>query len=319
MARSADWKGLRIGLAAAIGVAAAALSVLLFARVGTIRGDTFRLILRVGEARGLMRGSDVWIGGQKAGRVADIRFLPPGGKGADALAVQMDVLERHRQAIRQDSPVEIRAGGRLIAAPVVAIGPGSSGARVVRDGDTLRASPPADLDAMKARFGEATRELPAVVADVKGAIQQLRSPRGTIGAFGSEGGSVELAAVRARGSRLAASLGQGRGTLGRLLSARGPLQARAEIALARADSVQQLLGSPGAALGRFRRDSTLQATIADIQNEISIVRGMLSDARGTAGRVKHDRAIAEALTEAERELGAIMADIRRRPFRYLNF
>jgi hypothetical protein len=72
-------------------------------------------------------------------------------------------------------------------------------------------------------------------------------------------------------------------------------------------------------LGRFRRDSTLKAAVADIQNELSIVRAMLNDARGTAGRVKQDRAIVEALMEAERELGAIMADIRRRPFRYLNF
>jgi hypothetical protein len=46
---------------------------------------------------------------------------------------------------------------------------------------------------------------------------------------------------------------------------------------------------------------------------------MLQDARGTAGRVKHDGAIVEALMEAERGMGAIMADIRRRPLRYLNF
>jgi hypothetical protein len=35
--------------------------------------------------------------------------------------------------------------------------------------------------------------------------------------------------------------------------------------------------------------------------------------------VTKDRAIVEALLEAEREMGAIMEDIKRRPFRYLNF
>jgi hypothetical protein len=59
--------------------------------------------------------------------------------------------------------------------------------------------------------------------------------------------------------------------------------------------------------------------VSEIQAELSIVRAMLQDARGTAGRVSRDRAIVEALVEAEREMGAIMADIRRRPFRYLNF
>jgi hypothetical protein len=49
------------------------------------------------------------------------------------------------------------------------------------------------------------------------------------------------------------------------------------------------------------------------------VRTMLNDAHGTAGRMTQDRAIVDALTDAEREMAAIMADIRRRPFRYLNF
>jgi hypothetical protein len=158
-----------------------------------------------------------------------------------------------------------------------------------------------------------------VMADVKRVNDQLRSSRGTIGAFGNEGGGVELAAVRARGGRIAASLSQRRGTLGRLLSGRGELMTRAEVVLARADSVQQLFGSPAVAVGRFRRDSTLQMIVSEIQAELSIVRAMLQDARGTAGRVSRDRAIVEALVEAEREMGAIMADIRRRPFRYLNF
>jgi hypothetical protein len=158
-----------------------------------------------------------------------------------------------------------------------------------------------------------------VIADVKRVNQQLRSTGGTIGAFGSEGGAVELAAVRARGGRIATSLTQGRGTLGRLLGARGPLKSRAQVALARADSVRKLILSPDAALGRFKRDSGLKATVADIQNELSIVRALLDSARGTAGRVTRDSAIVNALTEAEREMGAIMADMRRRPFRYLNF
>jgi hypothetical protein len=157
------------------------------------------------------------------------------------------------------------------------------------------------------------------MADVKRMNEQLRNPRGTIGAFGSERGAVELKAVRESGGRLAASLSRGRGTLGRLLGGRGDLMARAESVLARADSVQQLIVSPDIAAGRFGRDTTLKAAVADIRNELAIVRALLDEPRGTAGRVTKDRAIVEALMEAEREMGAIMADIRRRPLRYLNF
>jgi phospholipid/cholesterol/gamma-HCH transport system substrate-binding protein len=319
MADSGRWRDLRVGIVAAIALAVAALAVLLFARVGAIRGETFTLFLRVGVARGLMKGSEVWVGGQKVGRVADIRFLPPAGPDADALLVEMEVLERHRQAIRRDSRVQIRPGARMIAAPVVAIGPGSPGSPVIGARDTIRARAQVDVEAITARFGEVTRELPAVIADVKRVNQQFRSPGGTIGALGSEGGAVELKAVRERSGRLASSLSQGRGTLGRLLGARAALMARAERVLARADSVQQLLASPDIALGRFRRDTTLKTVVADIRSELSIVRALLNEARGTAGRMTKDSAIVESLVEAEREMGAIMADIRRRPFRYLNF
>jgi ABC-type transporter Mla subunit MlaD len=319
MADSGRWRDLRIGIIAAVAVVVAAVAVLLFARVGALRGETFTLYLRVGAARSLMKGSEVWVGGQRVGRVADIRFLPPSGPNADALLIEMEVLERHRRAIRRDSRAEIRAGARLIAAPVVAIGPGSARSPIIGAEDTLRAQPQVDVESMMSRFGVAARELPAVTADIKRLNQQLRNPGGTIGAFGREGGAVELAAVRARGGRLAASLSQGRGTLGRLLGRRDQLMARAETALARADSVQQLFTSPDVAVGRFRRDTTLKTAIADIQNELSIVRASLAEARGTAGRVRQDSAIVEALMDAEREMGAIMADIRRRPFRYLNF
>jgi ABC-type transporter Mla subunit MlaD len=319
MTDSARWRDLRVGIVAAIAVVAVCLGVLLFARVGALRGDKITVFLRVGAARGLMKGSEVWVGGKQVGLVSEIRFLPPRGPDADALLVVMEVLEQHRQAIRRDSRAEVRPGESMIAAPVVAIGPGSPNSPIIAQGDTIRARAQVDFEAITSRFGAAIRQVPAVAADVKRVSQQLRNPGGTIGAFGTEGGAVELKAVRERGSRLAASLSQGRGTLGRLLSRRGDLMARAERALARADSVQQLFASPDVVVGRFRRDTTLKTIVADIQNELSIVRAMLSEARGTAGRVQHDRAIAEALLEAEREMGAIMADIRRRPFRYLNF
>jgi hypothetical protein len=52
---------------------------------------------------------------------------------------------------------------------------------------------------------------------------------------------------------------------------------------------------------------------------LSSVRTLLQDARGTAGRFQQDSAIVRELMDAQRELGAIMDDMRRRPFRYLNF
>ena len=94
---------------------------------------------------------------------------------------------------------------------------------------------------------------------------------------------------------------------------------RARAAMARADSVKVVMTGATTRLGRFTRDTAMRATIADIRNEVSIVRGQLASAEGTAGRILGDSAVFMELGRLERELGALMADVKRNPMRYVNF
>ena len=135
----------------------------------------------------------------------------------------------------------------------------------------------------------------------------------------TEGAGAGAGGLGARVGAIMGSLRNRRGTLGRAMSGEGELVARAKLAMARADSVQQLLGSSETSLGRFRRDSTLAATIGDIQNELSIVGALLAEPRGTAGRMVQDSAIVAGVAEVRREMSALLADVKKRPFRYLSF
>jgi hypothetical protein len=54
-----------------------------------------------------------------------------------------------------------------------------------------------------------------------------------------------------------------------------------------------------------------------VQNEVSIVRALVAEARGTAGRLMFDQAIPRQLEQVERELGTLLEDVRRNPQRYL--
>jgi hypothetical protein len=89
--------------------------------------------------------------------------------------------------------------------------------------------------------------------------------------------------------------------------------------MARADSVRTLIFSESGTLGRFKRDSTLLRNVAEVRDEVSIVRGLLANSRGTAGRVLGDSAIFRQLAQTEVALGDLMADIKRRPLRYIAF
>ena len=89
--------------------------------------------------------------------------------------------------------------------------------------------------------------------------------------------------------------------------------------MARADSVRILLASPNTSLGRLRKDSTLLAEVGYIRDELSIIRSQLDQSRGTAGRAMHDSALTHALTETQRQMSLLFADIKKHPLRYLIF
>lgn len=319
MSRRASWRELSLGVIGAAVLAGVALAVLVFARVGGLHGSTFRLYALTDEARGIIRGSEVWLGGQKVGVVKDVSFLPPTAPSTNRLLIAMDVLSSARQGIRKNSSAQVRAGGTLIGAPVVYMTIGSSTAREVVAEDTLRTLPQSDIETMSSQLAIASRQVPEIIDNMKLLNAELHGVRGTLGAFGVEGGGVELTHARRQLSRLSAKLLEPSGTVGLALNSDSSLSDRAHRVMARADSVRTLLASNSSMLGRFRRDSTLLREVADIRNELDIVRARMATPTGTVGRARADSTLVKALADTHREMTLIMADIRRRPLRYVHF
>ena len=320
MARRLAWSNVRGGLIAIAVIVGVAVATLKYARVGALRGDRMRIYAAVGAARGVLKGSEVWLLGQKVGKITDIRFRSPSESDTTTrVLVEMEVLERYRDALHRDAEAQIRAGGSVIGAMVVYLTPGSPGAPPIREGDTLRAKAQSDMENATAQFGAVTRELPTIVNNVKSIRAELQSTRGAAGALLSastkDGGPLQ--GTGAQLTRLRRKLGDRRGSLGRIMN--GDLGARAARAMARADSVRTLVGSPGSSLGRFRKDSTLIAEVRDIREELDEVRASLAESRGTAGRILHDSAAFSALGEVHREMTLLIADLKKHPLRYSPF
>ena len=323
MARRLAWSDVRGGVIASVAIVVVVVLTLTFSRVGALHGRTFRLYAIVGEARGLTRGSEVWLNGQKVGRVLDIRFRSP--ETADTtrrLEIAMEVLDRHRMALRRDAVAEIRPGGSVIGPPVVYLSRGTTRAAPLQPGDTVQARPQADVEGATVQFGAAARQFPVIMNNVKVLTAQLRSTQGAVGALLNGPGLGELQRARIRVSGVAARL-TGTGSAGSAgsvgLIMRGDLGARAQRVMARADSVRALLGSPSTSLGRFRRDSSLTSEVADIRDELALVRRQLDESQGTAGRVLHDSALASSLGEAQHQMTLLFADLKAHPFRYFSF
>lgn len=320
MARRLSWFDVRGGALAVVVLALVAGATIKYSRLGTLHGDTFELYALVGEARGLLRGSEVWLAGQKIGKVIAIEFRSPSiADTTDRLELRMQVLEKYRDMMHRDAVAQIRPGGSIVGQPVVYLTQGTVAASMLQPGDTVRARAQSDAETAAGLFAGASKEFPVIISNIKVLSAQLQGTKGTAGAFLHAPGGAGLEALgrtRTEMARLERTMQRG-GTVGQFMQ--GGVTARAQRVMARADSVRTLLASPDASLGRLRKDSTLIAEVGDIRNELTLVRAMVTDTRGTVGRALRDSAITNALADAERQMSLIVADIKKHPLRYLVF
>jgi len=318
MAQRRNWSDLRLGVIVALAIAGSAAAILVFARVGSLHGATFPLYVLTDEARGVIRGTEVWLDGQKVGLVEDIDFIPPTRTDVRGVVMRLDVLESARSHIRLDSRSDVRSGGSLISSPVLSLRTGTPLARAVVDGDTLRAVARPNFELAASRMATAAQSLPVILGNLKVLATQMRSTNGTAGALRVDGmGHFRDAAavVRTLGTLTAPD----RGSFGPLVRAAHPLGDRARAALALTDSVRTLIASGRGSLGRLRRDSTLMTNVAAARAELDTLRARAADPSGSIGRFRADSAVVDAIADARRQLDSLITDMRKRPPRYVVF
>ena len=319
MARRTRWTQLLPGVLTLAGVLAVAASVLVFARVGSLRGDTVRLYAPTSQARGVLKGTEVWLAGRKIGLVEDVRFRPPSMDTTARVVIVMDVLQEHTEQIRRNSFAQIRSSGTLVGAPVVFISTGSPDQPRVDHRDTLATRPQSDVEGVGSRLAVASRDFPAIISNLRTIGSQLGSARGSAGAIlHFDPSARELTVLQERAGRLTRSVTAGPGTLGLALRG-GDLANRARTLMARADSLRAAATAPRTTLGRVGSDSVLLRALTDVRNDVSITRALLAEPRGTAGRAAADSAIVLELARFDRELDALIRDLKQRPLRYVAF
>ena len=318
MSRHARWKDLQVGMLAALGILAAAFVILVFGRVGMLHGRKFALHVTTDAARGVIRGTDVWLDGQKVGVVTGVTFRPPSAPRSDRLVISLSILERERSRIRKDSRIQVRSGGSIIGDRVVNMNSGSAAVPAVVDGDTIRAEEQSDVEGVTSDAALASKEIPAILENVKLLAAQLKTTEGTLGALGLEG-SRRLSSIGERAQRLRDQLTESRGSVRMGLAGASALGARASQSLARVDSIRRLIASDAHSLGRFRRDSTLVKEVGRIRDELAVVQQLATSPNGTVGRFRADSAIIRNVHRSLAAIDSLFADMKKHPLRYIAF
>ncbi|MDT8436022.1 MAG: MlaD family protein [Gemmatimonadota bacterium] len=272
-----------------------------------------RLYVATGGAMGLQPGSEVWVGGVKAGRVVQVRFAPPTRSDTVRAVVEAVLLNAVMPELRHDSRVTIGAAA-LLAPAVVKIVPGSADSPRLESGDTLFVQPTPDLQRFL-ELAESMREEVAALQAADGSYRALlESGRGSAARFLSDPGSlVRLDSVRVQSNRIAAALREG-GGLARAFrddSLHASARRAREAVLGLRDQ-PFLAGLPDS----LRALSEVAASVARRAERIG---AGLEEAQGTAGRAASDPALRERAAEARAALRTLTEELAANPLRWLRF
>jgi hypothetical protein len=316
MPRHLHWSELTGGIIATALIVGLIVVIFLFARVGALHGKKVTLYVLTDDATGVLSGTEVWLGGKKAGLVKSVSFRPPSPDTLERLVVQTEVLQDVLPNIRRDSHASIRPGDSMIGAIVVYISPGTASSPQLHNGDTVHVQHHSRIANLAKDVGRIEPALSALAAQAQELNRKASQPVGTLGNIRAHG-IPHLPDVSARMSRLAAKSTTGRGTLA--LATRTDLAGRASRAMAAADSIRSLMSSNKGSIGRFRRDSTLVTKAGKVLAEVDTLRSLLSNPMGSIAAAHADSALARQLARTQSLLDSLILDATKHKGRYINF
>jgi hypothetical protein len=313
VARDLSWRDLKIGVVAFTAIVGLALSILLFAKVGALHGDTDNIYVLADEAPGVLNGTEVWLSGQKVGLVRDIHFRSVNTDTLHRLAIHLEVLRKHIHFIRRDAWADIRPGGNLIGSPVVWISSGTSRAPAVAEGDTLLEISTGKMKPVSERVSALGNRLTTLADSSAKVLRLLQSQAGTAGRLVGTGWP-RVTSQTDEIARLTRRATAGDGSLALLLH--GELGLHMARIRATKDSIAAMINSGDGNIGRFRRDSTLIDEVAGLRAQVDSIRAEWSGGKGL-GRMRSDSTLRMEMARMRLELSALMADIRKRPLQYV--
>lgn len=312
MARRLEWRDLKIGAIGLTIIVAGALGVLLFARVGALHGDTTNIYVVTDEAPGVLNGTEVWLSGEKVGLVRDVHFRSVNTDTLQRLAIHLEILSDRMPFIRKDAYADIRPGGNLIGSPVVWISSGTSKARPLQENDTLAEISTGKMRPVGDRVAALGSRLNSLADSGGKVLRLLQSQAGTAGRMVGEGWP-RITEQTSRIGQLARAATTGPGALPSILH--GELGLRLASIRARKDSIAWLMSHGDGNIGRIRSNSAFRNGISHLQGELDSLQAMSAGSAIT--RMRGDTALTAEMARLRLELAALMADVKKHPFRYI--
>jgi len=320
--RRFEWRQARVAGLIIVGLLLLAYGVYRIGKVFDVFASRYELVMLLPSALGLREGAPVALAGQQIGQVEEIGFIPVRLKtGGNNLFVRIALSEDVRDQIREDSRAVLRTQG-LLGDKFVNIEPGSAGAAILEQGDTLEAGQSVDLEEFMTRAAVALDTANAIVADLRDLTHGIEHGEGTIGQLVTDE-KLYNRMVRATGQleTMLVGINNGEGALGRLI--RDPtLYTRLVSTAARVDSLSAMIVARDGTIGRLLGSDSLYnhilGGVSRADSAITRLDGFVGRATagdGTLQRLMTDPALYEEFLKAVVDLQSLVRAIREDPSR----
>jgi phospholipid/cholesterol/gamma-HCH transport system substrate-binding protein len=321
--RGVEWRQIRVAGLILLGSLLLVYAVYRVGQVMDVFARRYEITTLVPSALGLREGAPVTLAGQRIGQVRRIEFIPVHQKvGESNLRLTLAISQEVQDQIRLDSRAFLRTQG-LLGDRFVDIAPGSSGARILQDGDTIAMGRSVDVDEFITQAAAALDQATGIVLNLQELTSGLTRGEGTLGRMLQDEQLYDnLSGSTAELRRTLAEINRADGTFGRLI--RDPaLYRQLQGAVSRVDSIGGMILHSEGSLGLLVRSDTLHrallGTIAGADAAVLGVGGFLqrmTECEGTVQRLMTDPALYDEFLRAVVDLQTLVNDIRLNPGKY---
>ena len=301
------WAQLRIGLFVSLAVTASAVLVFFIDEFRDAIEDRYSLVFHTSTTQALRPRAPVWLAGQPVGYVRTLTLEAPNAERADLLHVELRLSTDVSRFITEGAAAQVTSSS-LLGEPIINIIPASQPGAELADGDELPAI--LELDPFQVSrnlqviydsvipVADRWREVLHQMQSGDGTLSQLLESRENAGAFGQ---FQELAAVFDT-IRMAAD-----GFSGLLNDS----ETRAAVARLgpRLERLKERWSCGSCSLGQLATDTVIGPRLVAISETVGRIQEKLATGRGTAGRLMHDRILADELAETRQMLRDLKADL----------
>lgn len=312
------WEQVRVGIFLIIVLAMGTTALVLIGRSGNVFGERYQLVTLVRSAAGLVPGAEVQLAGQAVGQVDRVVLIPPEDRpeSGQAVALWLNVRVSVQSQIREDSRAQVRTQG-LLGDRLIDIRPGSAGARILQDGDTLHAASSVDFDALIAEGSEAVGDLVEITSNLAELTRGVLEGEGTMGRLVTDAALYDrLVSLAGSMDTLVAAAADADGPVMRMLEDES-LYLSIRSTLTSLDSVAAGVARGEGSLGRMLTTDSLYAALLGSVTRMDSLLVNLESGEGAMGRLFTDPDLYEELLKTVVDFGSLLEAVREDPERFV--